>query len=964
LAIFALAIVAHGALARPAAAQGDSWSPLAPLPTPRRLLAAAAEGGAIYTFGGCGSPCFDPPLHTSTFEETLLEVYEGGSWSVRKTIPAILFGAAAAAPGNGRIYLFGGFVTGNSAYEYDPHLDAWSRKAAMPTPRHGLAAVALDGKVYVLGGSNGSAAMDALEVYDPALNSWHRKAPMPTPRVFLAAAAVNGRIYAIGGSPDCCGNGTTNVVEVYDPATDQWSSAKPLPVALQVSAAAEVNGRIYVFGGFIPGLGVQGSTFEYDPAAEAWTSRAPMREARDQAPAVVLEGVAHVLGGSVDCHCHARDTHDGYTPPPPPQSPPTADLEIKKTSVPAGPVSPGQALQYSITVTNLGPAAVSGATVTDDLKSTGLEDVKWCRGAGCAPSIAGNLLDTVALAAKESVTYEAMGIVAPHATGTVSNTAEVHPPVSPEDRNLENNHSTITNRIAPCSVSITKTADRSSAAPGDDLRYEITVHNACPVAVQATVTDDLAATGLAGTRWCRGAGCTPSIPGDLADAAALPANGSVTYEVAGTVPCACGQTRIDNTACVTVTGQPAVCDQPNPVPIVPAPGGDLALAIAGPGNLTSCGTLPYTFTVTNRGPGVACGAVLQAQPPAGSALVSVSSPCAGLPCGLGNLAPGSQVQVTATFSVPAGLQCPTSLPTTASVSACGSDTKSFETKVPCDLAITKSDGLDTAAPGDPILYTIGIKNQGCAAVSGAGVADVFPAELNAARWCRGAACAPSNPGNLTDTLDLPAGGMETYRAAGTISPTFTGTLRNTASVTPPGSATVSATDETQIVPAPGVTAMCIIPSGSPFRGSPNTKVFVISNGGPKAQGDNPGPEFVDSLPAGLTLVGATASSGTVTIVGNTVSWDGSIPVGGSVTVEITVTLDNVPFGTTICNSGTVFFDVDGDGVNESSRSTPVPCCITVEPPMIPGLSGSGLAVLALLLAALALTRLRRSRHGI
>ena len=663
LAIFALAFVAHGALAGPAAAQGgaqgDSWSPSAPLPTPRRLLTAAAEGGAIYTFGGCGSPCFDPPLHTSTFEETLLEVYEGGSWSVRKTIPAILFGAAAAAPGNGRIYVFGGFVTGNSAFEYDPGLDAWSRKADMPTPRHGLAAVALDGKVYVLGGSDGSAASGALEVYDPALNSWSRKAPMPTPRVFLAAAAVNGRIYAIGGAPDCCGNATTNVVEVYDPATDHWSLARPLPVALQVSAAAAVNAKIYVFGGFIPGSGVQGSTFEYDPAADVWTSRAPMLEARDQAPAVVLGGVVHVLGGSVNCHCQARSTHDGYTPPLT-QSPP-ADLSITKKNVPAGPVSPGQAIQYSITVTNLGPAAVSGATVTDDLGATGLAGVQWCRGAGCTPSTAGNLFDTVALAANESVTYQAMGTVAAQATGTISNTAEVHPPVSPGDPNPDNNHSTVVNPIVPC-VSITKTADRSTAAPGDDLRYEITVRNACPV--QASVTDDLAATGLAGPRWCRGAGCTPSIPGNLADAVTLPANGTVTYEVAGTVPCACGKTQIDNTACVTVTGQTAICDS-NTVPIVPAPGGDLALAIAGPGSLTSCGALPYTFTVTNQGPGIACGAVLQAQPPAGSALISISGPCAGLPCGLGNLAPGAQVQVTATFSVPAGLLCPAALSTSA-----------------------------------------------------------------------------------------------------------------------------------------------------------------------------------------------------------------------------------------------------------------------------------------------------------
>src|SRR4030095_7876500 len=179
-----LAGVALCALASPVFGQGDSWAdpPPAAMPTPRRLLAAAADRGKIYTFGGCGSPCFAPPLHTSTFEETRVEVYNPDSagsnpWSLGKPIPAIVFGAAAAAPGYGKIYLFGGFVTGKTVLEYDPDANSWAAKRPMPTPRHGLAAVALDDKVYVLGGSNGSAASNALEVYDPKQDSWSRKAP-------------------------------------------------------------------------------------------------------------------------------------------------------------------------------------------------------------------------------------------------------------------------------------------------------------------------------------------------------------------------------------------------------------------------------------------------------------------------------------------------------------------------------------------------------------------------------------------------------------------------------------------------------------------------------------------------------------------------------------------------------------------------------------------------------------------
>ena len=710
----------------------------------------------------------------------------------------------------------------------------------MPTPRHGLAAAVLDGKIYVVGGSNGSAPSGALEVYDPAQNSWRRRASMPTARVFLAAAALDGKLYAMGGSPDCCGNGRTDTVEVYDPGSDSWSNAPPLPLALQTSAGAAANGKIYVLGGFIPGQGVQGSTFEYDPKAKAWAARAAMPDPRDQAPAAVLtEGgveTPHVLGGSVDCHCKARGTHSSYTPSTTPQ-PLVPDVVIQKQVVPADHVSPGGTVHYTITVTNQGTAAASGVAVADDLAATGLLAPLWCKGKGCTPLRSGNLADTLGLAVNESV----------------------------------------------------------------------------------------------------------------------------TYEVTGTAPCSCGRTRIDNTACAQAPGQEKRCARAT-LPIDPAPPGDLALTVTGPASLTDCSGLSYAIQVTNQGTGTACGTTLQVRPPPGSTLLSISAPCTGPACPLGDLAPGAEIPLTAKLSLPAGLQCPTSLPTVVSVTSCDSETKTFETQVPCNLSVTKTDGLDKAHPGDQIPYTMVVKNQGCAAVSGAAVADPFPAAFENAKWRRGA--GPFHPGPLVDALDLPAGGQETYQASGTVSLQFPvpGNLVNTVTVTSPGPSQVSATDVTLIEAPPppqGIIATCTQIYGTPFEGGGITKVFVIANDGPLPQGDNPGPEFMDTLPAGLTLTSATASSGAITIAGDTVRWDGPVPVNDMVTIQIDATVDAGTVGTTICNGATVYFDADGNGGNESSRAL-VPCCLTIQPtpPVIPGLSTSGLAVLALLLSALGLTRIR------
>jgi len=983
--LFAVAVLS--ALAGRASAQ-DSWETGAPLPTPRRLLAAAAEGGTIYTFGGCGSPCFSPPAHTSTEEETRLEVYQGGGWWTRQRIPAILFGAAAAAPGNDRIYLFGGFVTGSSTYEYDPADDRWERKSPMPTPRHGLAAVAWGGKVYVLGGSDGQRASAALEIYDPDLDSWTLGPPMPTARVFLAAAEAQGKIYAIGGSPDCCGNDRTDAVEVYDPAARTWSRARSLPEALQVSAAAAANGKVYVFGGFIPGSGTQSSTLEYDPATNDWISRTPLPVGRDQAPAVASGDKIFVLGGSVDCHCRARDDTSEYTPPVVPDTEkPKADLRITKRSVPDE-FSGGDLVRYTIIAENAGPGAVTAATI-EDLVPAALTGVAWtCEasvGGRCSLPAGRSLDDQIDLGVGSSVTYTLTGILDPAAAEALTelaNTASVEPPADVSDPEASNNSDTEIDRIVEveCRVSITKDDGRAEVAPGDVPVYEITLRNECPAAASVTVTDLLASTGLEDVRWCRGTGtgCGPSTPGDLVDTLTIPAGGTEVYRASGTVPCACGLTRIVNTACVS----PGGCTEPDVDRIEPAPAANLALDLTGPDSLGPGATGAYAFEVTNGGPCTARDVVLEIQPPAGFGVVSIAPPCEpGLPCRvrLGDLPSGSTAGVAADFQGP--LVCGAAGTASASVaSSCsdpvpGNNADALDTRVLYDLAISKTDNLTQAAPGDLTAYRIEVENRCAVAVEGARVTDLFPPELEDVQWCPLADCA-ARFGDLVTTVDLAANEARYFYVSARISAAFSGTLRNTATIELPGGfpdATPqdnSATDETLIVPAPGGTAFCAGIAGTPIEGAEITYTFVLWNGGPEAQEDNPGDELVDTLPAGLTLTGATADSGTISTAANTVTWNGAIPAGGHVTIRVEATIDAGTLGMTLCNQATFSFDADGDGINESSVLTDDPelpgpsdpCCFEVLPSavaVIPTLSDAGLLASTVLLALLALRRFRR-----
>ena len=131
---------------------------------------------------------------------------------------------------------------------------------------------------------------------------------------------------------------------------------------------------------------------------------------------------------------------------------------------------------------------------------------------------------------------------------------------------------------------------------------------------------------------------------------------------------------------------------------------------------------------------------------------------------------------------------------------------------------------------------------------------------------------------------------------------------------------------TAFVPAVVIAATKTVAGTFAVGGTVNYTV-TLTNSGTAGQNDNPGNEFTDVLPASLTLVSASASSGTAlaTVGTNTVTWNGALaPLGGSVTITITATINAGTQGTTITNQGTVSYDADGNGTNESSKATDDP----------------------------------------
>jgi N-acetylneuraminic acid mutarotase len=248
----------------------DSWAVNNPMPTERVAPTTGVVDNKFYVIGG--SPTLIIETGLSTVEE-----YDPttGSWITKSDMPT-----ARATPVSGvidrKIYVISGrtgfetddhqFPMTNVVEMYDPATDTWVEKSPIPTARaHGYGVV-LDGIIYVIGGERYEKG-EAVEAYDPVSDTWSQKANLPGGGRFAAAAVtLNGKIYVIGGSIIAAETGTSTVFE-YDSASDTWKELSNLPIKRLEVSAVELNNKIYIIGGtggpwpFTP----HSTVYEYDP---------------------------------------------------------------------------------------------------------------------------------------------------------------------------------------------------------------------------------------------------------------------------------------------------------------------------------------------------------------------------------------------------------------------------------------------------------------------------------------------------------------------------------------------------------------------------------------------------------------------------------------------------------------------------------------------------------------------------
>ena len=125
---------------------------------------------------------------------------------------------------------------------------------------------------------------------------------------------------------------------------------------------------------------------------------------------------------------------------------PEADLAMTKTD--NGVVVPGQAIVYTVTVTNNGPSAVTAAPIADTLPAAITSD-SWTAVSSAGSSVAagsgtGAISTTGNLLPAGTITFTVTANISQSATGQLINTATVTAPVGVTDTNPTNNSATDT----------------------------------------------------------------------------------------------------------------------------------------------------------------------------------------------------------------------------------------------------------------------------------------------------------------------------------------------------------------------------------------------------------------------------------------------------------------------------------------------------------------------------------------
>ncbi|MER5319702.1 DUF7507 domain-containing protein [Streptosporangium roseum] len=596
--------------------------------------------------------------------------------------------------------------------------------------------------------------------------------------------------------------------------------------------------------------------------------------------------------------------------------------------------TPGDTVTYTITVANTGETPYTGAQVTESLPRV-LDDAVYN---GDAAATTG----TVGVAGPD---LSWSGDLAVGASATITYSVTVRDP-DPGDRQIvavvisptqggncpaggTDTRCAATVAVLVPELTISKSADATTAAPGSTVRYTVTVTDSGQTPYTgATVTDLLAGVlddavyngdAAATTGTVTFAGSDLSWSGDLA----VGASATITYSVTVRDPDP-GDALLTSTAVSPARGSNCQAGSTDHRCSVSVPVARLVLEQgytqtgATPGSVVR---LNATFTNTGQVPytGIrvfsASGATVDDAIPNGDQVADSGTLVldAQRITWTGNIPVGGVVNITGTLTLknpPTGDRTLTgTLVSEAPGTTCppgGSDprcTSHLDVLVP-GLTITKAADTAATVQGGTVGYTVTVTNSGQTPYPGAAFTDALAGVLDDAVYNGDAAATTgtvtfAGP-DLSWSGDLAVGASATITYSVTVRDPDPGDRSLTGTVSSPttGNNCAPASGDPRctssvIVLIPALTVTKSVTPTTALPGSTLTYTIMAANTG---QLPYTGAAFTDALAGVLDDAvhngDAAATTGTVTFAGSDLSWSGDLAVGASATITYTVTVGN------------------------------------------------------------------------
>ena len=268
------------------------WRQLAPVPTPRTEVAAAAAAGSIYVIAGFAE---------GAGTVSTVEVYDiaGDSWSTGPSLPvAVNHGMAASV--KGEVYAVGGYLgpglSNPTSRAFVLRDGEWQELPRMPGARGAGGAARARGKLFVVGGVTPNGLATKTFVYNPETDKWRTRRGMPTDRQHLGVASDGRRIYAVAGRTGGLAS-NLDVAERFNLARRRWRTLPDVPTRRGgLAAAGTTNGFIVAAGGEA-NEGTFDEVEAFNVERGRWRSLPRMPTARHGLGVVAVGTVIYVLAG-------------------------------------------------------------------------------------------------------------------------------------------------------------------------------------------------------------------------------------------------------------------------------------------------------------------------------------------------------------------------------------------------------------------------------------------------------------------------------------------------------------------------------------------------------------------------------------------------------------------------------------------------------------------------------------------